>query len=93
MNIGDGNICCLFHQAFFDGAYFSEYPLESCKVGEFVAALKKQMEIAKEGLDAYDQYAIDSLQPHVEHLKQRYKKQGVQLLEFFRETDRCTRDL
>lgn len=77
-----------YREAFFDGTYLSAYPNETRIVGQFVDGLQQQMNIAKQGLEAYEKHAIDKLQPHVEHLKQCYKKQMVALSEFYKETEK-----
>lgn len=77
-----------YREAFFDGTYLSEYPAETKLVSKFVNTLKKQMLIAKNGLDCYDKYSIDALQPHVDHLKACYKKQMIALSEFYKETQK-----
>jgi len=75
-----------YREAFFDGTYLSEYPDETRLVGPFVDSLKEQMFVAKEGLDSYGKYAIEQLRPHVDHLKQCYKKQMIALSDFYKET-------
>merc|ERR1712003_615920 len=75
-----------YREAFFDGTYMSEHPKEVEIVQEFVITLKEQMAIAKDGLDAYEKYAIDALQSHIDHLKTCYKKQNSALFDFFKET-------
>jgi len=77
-----------YREAFFDGTYLSEYPNETKIVPTFVNTLKEQMSIAKNGLDAYEKYAIEALQPHVDHLKTCYKKQMIALSEFYKETQK-----
>ena len=75
-----------YREAFFDGTYLSEFPGEVRLVRHFVDGLKEQMFIAKEGLQAYGNHAIEQLQPHVDHLKQCYKKQMIALSDFYKET-------
>lgn len=77
-----------YREAFFDGTYLSEFPNEKKIVEKFVITLKQQMLIAKNGLDCYEKYAIDALKPHVDHLKQCYKKQMIALSEFYKETQK-----
>ena len=77
-----------YREAFFDGTYLSQYPNEIKLVSKFVDTLKQQMLIAKNGLDSYDKYSIDALQPHVDHLKACYKKQMIALSEFYKETQK-----
>eukprot|EP00483_Globobulimina_turgida_P003201 UN03206 len=77
-----------YREAFFDGTYLNQFPKETTIVPQFVNTLKQQMQIAKNGLDAYDKYAIDALQPHIDHLKTCYKKQMIALSEFYKETQK-----
>merc|ERR1712003_412351 len=72
-----------YREAFFDGVYMSEYPDEVELVQDFVITLKEQMAIARDGLEAYDKYAIDALQPHIDHLRSCYKKMNLDLGDFF----------
>jgi len=76
-----------YREAFFDGTYLAEYPDEVHIVGRFVAELKQQMAVAKQGLDVYEKYAVDKLQPHVDHLRQCYKKQMIALSDFYSECE------
>merc|ERR1719150_1796359 len=77
-----------YREAFFDGTYLTENPTETKIVPKFVNTLKEQMSIAKTGLDSYEKYAIDALQPHIDHLKTCYKKQMIALSEFYKETQK-----
>jgi len=72
-----------YREAFFDGTYLTEHPKEVAIVQDFEMTLREQMAIAKDALDAYEKYAIDALQPHIDHLKTCYKKQNLELSEFY----------
>merc|ERR1712173_253638 len=73
-----------YREAFFDGTYLTEHPKEVAIVQDFEMTLREQMAIAKDALDAYEKYAIDALQPHIDHLKACYKKQNLDLNDFFK---------
>jgi len=77
-----------YREAFFDGTYLSEFPHETKQVPKFVDTLKQQMIIAKNGLESYEKYAVDALQPHIDHLRTCYKKQTFALSEFYKEVQK-----
>merc|ERR1712130_366374 len=70
-----------YKEAFFDGQYLKEYPHEIKNVHRFTDALKEQCVIAKRGLDLYEKYASEALQPHVDHLRGCYKKLNFQVID------------
>lgn len=71
-----------YREAFFDGAYMSQYPNEVSLENPFKDSLRQQLTVATGGLSAYEKYSPENLKAHVDHLQGCLIKMNKDLKDF-----------